>query len=89
MTCRIAGPDPTNSASYLKFEAPAPGAGTALTFYAVAGRTYTIEFTDEIATATWSRLTNLVARSINHTEHIVDPNSATNRFYRIVTPRRP
>jgi len=85
----IAGTEPTNAASYLKFDALEAGGGAMLTFGAVSPRTYSIEFTDALASGTWSRLTNVVARSTNRTEQVLDPNYTTNRFYRLVTPWRP
>jgi hypothetical protein len=85
----VAGTEPTNAASYLKFDAIESGGGALLTFGAISPRTYTIEFTDTLGSGAWSRLTNIVARSTNRAEQILDPNYTTNRFYRLVTPWRP
>jgi hypothetical protein len=85
----IAGTDPTDASSYLKFDAIEAGGGAALTFGTLPARTYTIEFTDRINAGTWSKLTNVTARSTNRIEQVVDADYATNRFYRLVTPRLP
>ena len=37
----------------------------------------------------WSKLADIVARATNRTETVIDTESATNRFYRLVTPRQP
>jgi hypothetical protein len=85
----VAGTDPTNAASYLKLEMPVVNAGATLAFGAIAARTYTLEFTDGLGSGMWLPLTNFVARSNNYTATVFDPNYVTNRFYRVVTPRRP
>jgi hypothetical protein len=82
----VAGTDPTNAASYLRFEALSANGGAMLTFGAVSARTYTVEFTDALGNGAWARLTNIVARSTNRTEQILDSGYTTNRFYRLVTP---
>jgi hypothetical protein len=85
----VAGTDPTNAASYLKIDAISAEGEATLSFGTVSPRTYTIEFTDALGSGTWLKLTNLVARSTNRVEQIVDRNYTTNRFYRLVTPRQP
>jgi len=83
----LAGTDPTNRLSYLKIE-QGPGAAT-VRVAAVAGRTYTVQFTDQMAPGIWSRLGDIVARPASRVETFTDPNWTTNRFYRVVLPRQP
>ena len=59
----IAGTDPTNVASYLKVKWSESIA--ALTFEAVSNRSYTVQFKDSLNALTWSRLSDVVARSSN------------------------
>jgi len=85
----IAGTDPANSLSYLKIDSIVAGGGATLTFGAVSNKTYSIEYADALGAGLWSRLTEFVARPTNRTETVVDAAFNTNRFYRVVTPRRP
>lgn len=85
----IAGTDPTDAASYLRIDSLTANGVATLAFGAVAGRTYTIEFTSTLGSGTWSRLANVVAQATNRTEQILDPTYTTNRFYRIATPWQP
>ena len=84
----IAGTDPTNPASFLNLNPPVLGGGASLSFGAVSARTYTILVAD-LPTGPWSKLADIVARTNNRVETILDPAVATNRFYRVVTPRQP
>ena len=45
--------------------------------------------TDALGAGSWSRFTDFIARATNRTETLVDAGFTTNRFYRVVTPRRP
>lgn len=85
---QTAGTDPTNAASYLKVDAIAAGGPTMLSFGAISNRTYSVELAEAIAPALWSTLTSVPARATNWTAVIADPDAATNRFYRLVTPQR-
>lgn len=83
----IAGTDPTDSTSYLKFEQMTGIGGSGrVSFVAQANRTYTVQYKDELA-GEWVTLADVVARSTNHLETVVDPGPLTNRFYRLVTPQ--
>lgn len=84
----IAGTNPTNGLSYLKIDSLAIGAGATITFSAISNRTYTVYFTDALATP-WLKLADFTARPINRTETAIDPLSTTNRFYRLATPQQP
>jgi hypothetical protein len=84
-----AGTNPTNAASYLKVGDIDAGAGATITFSAVAKKTYTIEYKDGIDTVIWSRLADVASHDTDWTATVVDPQPGPNRYYRIVTPRRP
>jgi hypothetical protein len=84
-----AGTNPTNALSYLKIDRIEATGSATLWFNAASNKTYAVEYTDDLAGGAWSKLADVVARSTNRTETITDPASATNRFYRLVTPRQP
>ncbi|HXG49206.1 MAG TPA: immunoglobulin domain-containing protein, partial [Methylomirabilota bacterium] len=85
----IAGTDPADPSSYLKVAA-IEGRGIArLTFPAVAGRTYAVEFRDRADTGAWSRLGSVPALTNNWMVTVEDPAPVSGRVYRLVTPHRP
>ena len=59
-----------------------------INFTAVSNRTYTIQFTDALPSANWSKLADVVALKTNRVEVMLDPAWTSNRFYRAVTPRQ-
>jgi hypothetical protein len=85
----IAGTDPTDPSSYLKINLVTDRPGATLEFLAISNRTYTVEFTDAIGKSPWQKLTDVGASSANHLATLNDPVGVTNRFYRLLTPRRP
>jgi hypothetical protein len=86
----IAGTDPGDASSHLRFESIFSNlAGATMTFGAAGARTYTVEFTDGLGGGAWSVLSNVVARATNSVGAVADSQSATNRFYRLLTPARP
>ena len=84
-----AGTDPTNPLSYLKIDSLTAPPGAILTFGAISNRTYSVQFKDALEAATWSKLTDVPARTNNYSATIPDTNYTTNRFYRIATPQQP
>jgi CotH kinase protein/Lamin Tail Domain/Bacterial TSP3 repeat len=84
-----AGTDPTNPLSYLKVDSLTAPPGAVLSFGAISNRTYSIQFKDALEAATWSKLTDVPARTNNYSATIPDANYTTNRFYRIATPQQP
>jgi hypothetical protein len=84
----VAGTDPTDASSYLQINARG-GTGATLSFGAVSNKTYTVQFTDVLREAPWSKLADVPADATNRTEVLLDPGYTSNRFYRIVTPRQP
>ena len=85
----IAGTDPANNLSYLKIEQSVVPEASTVQFAGVSNHTYTIQFIDNLAAGTWSKLADLAARSTNFTLQIPDVTWTTNRFYRVATPRQP
>jgi len=85
----IAGTDPLDPLSYLRLDSRVDSGQVTLSLAARAYKTYTIEFTDALDSAAWSRLADIPARDVDHIESIVDSTYVTNRFYRVTTPRRP
>jgi len=85
----IAGTNPTNALSYLKLDGAHANGLVNLSFQALSNRTYAIEFKDGLGSPAWTRLAEFPARSSDHIETVADPNSTTNRFYRLETPLSP
>jgi Concanavalin A-like lectin/glucanases superfamily/Immunoglobulin domain/Bacterial TSP3 repeat len=82
----ISGTNPLDPQSYLKLDEVVPGWPVTIRFQAVSNKTYSIQFTDAAAGATWSNLTDVAARPFSHAEVVADPKPAWRRFYRLVTP---
>lgn len=81
-----AGTDPNDASSFLKIDSISIRPGVRLEFGAVSNRTYRVQYNDLADSGVWQRLTDVLARTTNHTEIIVDPSAGTNRFYRVLTP---
>jgi hypothetical protein len=80
-----AGTDPTQAGSTLRLQATYAGAGSVqLSFQAVAGRTYTIEYKDSLSTGTWQIFANVPAGSAGVRQMTVPIQGL--RFYRLKTP---
>jgi hypothetical protein len=84
----IAGTDPTNGLSYLAIDRLTPGGPATIEFQALSNRTYTVSYSDDLS-GSWSKLADVVARATNRLETVIDPNTGTNRYYRLSTPQRP
>jgi hypothetical protein len=85
----IAGTDPTNSASYLRIEHGIIPNAASVRVTAVANRTYTLQYTDDLNSGLWRKLADLPAQSIDRVESRPDPAWTSNRLYRVVTPWQP
>ena len=85
----VAGTDPRDNLSYLKITGITAAGSATLTFGAVSNKTYTIQYSDNLNAVSWLRLSDVVSRATNYTGTIVDSAWATNRFYRVTTPRLP
>lgn len=87
----IAGTDPHDVASYFKMNSFVTAGMVNLQFGAVSNRNYTIQFTESLdqGASHWRKLADVVASSTNRLVTVVDLDSQTNRFYRVVTPLQP
>ena len=85
----IAGTDPLDPLSYLSIGWTNVSCSPTLIFQAVANRTYQLEFTDHLGDGVWSRLTDVAARTISGPVLVPDLGLRTNRYYRLITPRKP
>ena len=85
----VAGTDHLDPNSYLRLIGIAVGSDAVLSFDAVAAKTYSLLYKDDMADAAWSKLIDVPAPITNRTEHVVDGTSAASRFYLLVTPAAP
>jgi hypothetical protein len=62
-----------------------------LRFTALAGQTYTAQYRNSLTSGNWSKLSDVPAQGAPHTAEITDLilQSATSRFYRVVSPSQP
>jgi hypothetical protein len=85
----IAGTDWNDPASYLRIDRLSVAGSARIEFLSMSNRTYTVEYTDDLNGAPWNRLTDVTAYATNHVESVIDPAGGTNRFYRLLVPKRP
>ena len=83
-----AGTNPNDTNSYLRVALATSNNLASLTVAAISNRTYTVQYSD-VLPASWNKLADLIARTNNRVEILIDPAWTTNRFYRLVTPRQP
>ncbi len=84
----IAGTNPADASSYLRIEPAVTNGLAAVRFAAISNRTYTVQYTDTLASGLWTPLRDLAARSNNVVHLIPDAAWTNNRSYRVVTPRQ-
>ena len=84
-----AGTDLRDDESFLKVDEITSSGATEITFLAQSNKTYSVQFRDNLAGASWQRLTNVTARTTTFVHTITDSNAVPNRFYRLVTPYQP
>ncbi len=65
------------------------GGVTHLHFQALAGRTYSVLFREQVADGAWQKLVDVPAPTTNTEEDISDPATAATRFYLLVSPAQP
>jgi hypothetical protein len=82
-----AGTDPQDDESYLKVTQLTVGGVVTIEFPAVAGKTYTVQYNDDLGSGAWAKLLNISARPTNYVEVVTDPAPPAQRFYRLITPR--
>lgn len=85
----LAGTDHQDPASYLRLLGIAADSDVVLSFEAVAAKTYSILYKDDLADADWSKLEDVPAPVSNRIENVTDGTSSSQRFYIIVTPSMP
>jgi hypothetical protein len=80
----IAGTDPASSADYLRIEALTVSAGAStLSFEAVSGRTYQVEYTSDLSAGAWQVLSEQTASTTGRVQVSDSAPHAGARFYRI------
>jgi hypothetical protein len=88
----IAGTDPQSAASRLRLEGvTATASGVVISFYAAAGRTYSVFSRDQLGSGEWLKLANVPAQSVSQLITVTDSASLSQpeRYYRLVTPAGP
>ncbi|HXG48038.1 MAG TPA: immunoglobulin domain-containing protein, partial [Methylomirabilota bacterium] len=91
----IAGTDPRDPASCLKFEriemVETAGSPARLSFLAVSNRTYTVQWRPSAGAGEWTDVDEVFAYPSNRVIEILHPSEPDQprRFYRLVTPRNP
>jgi hypothetical protein len=87
----LAGTDPTDPSSYLRIDPVTAAPDAVVSFLARPQRTYTVEYSDNLAPGSWRKLADFGAVPSTRVQFATDPSyaQATNRLYRLVTPRRP
>jgi len=85
----IAGSEPTNSVSVLKFESITVNDSVTLRFRAASNRTYTIQHSSFPAPNRWSNLTHISSLPSNRLEIISNSVNGAHRFFRLVAPLQP
>lgn len=87
----LSGTDPHDASSYLKLNSIRSESGSRkIRFMALAERTYSILYRDDLASGSWQKLTNVAAQPSTGEVEITDSaTGASKRFYRLVTPSVP
>lgn len=89
----LAGTDLLDPASFLRIKRVSRGSeGHVIVFPAEAGRSYSVEFSEDPGEGSWIELVEVAAAAQARPEHVVRDGSAPfgrRRFYRVVTPARP
>ena len=88
----IAGTDPTDPNSYLFVDldgTPGGSSNAVLNFMAVSNKTYSVQFSDSLASGIWSALQHINTAPTNRVLEVMDTSPGSGaRFYRLVTPKR-
>lgn len=87
----LAGTDPTDPDSYLAVESVSVTGGTvAISFTAIAGKTYTLEYRDSLLSGDWAALQHVPAPSSTGVITLYDNpgGGPAQRYYRLVTPQQ-
>ena len=84
-----AGTNPRSADSLLRIVSGAMnGVEASLTFNAVAGKSYTVQFRDSLSAGTWLKLRDVFPQGVSQPVMVTDTNAVESlqRFYRVVTP---
>ncbi len=82
--------DPLDASQQLRLSISLLGGAPALDFESRSNRTYSVQFSESLEGSTWQSLSDIVARSTNHLERVLDLSpSGGPRYYRVVTPWQP
>lgn len=88
-----AGTNPQNPASaFTATTATTPTPGEfAVTFNAVAGKSYTVRYKDDLGAATWTVLQHFPVQTVSGPLTVLDtpPALTVRRFYQVATPQQP
>ncbi len=82
------GTDPQPAESALRLRRTPASNSVTLRFVAVAGRRYTIESRDTLATAGGTKLTDIESAPANRLIERIEASPGAQRFYRLVTPKQ-
>jgi hypothetical protein len=82
----MAGTDPQNISSYLKVTQTTVPGTVNISVAAVANRSYSVLYTDDLGSGQWEKLGDVVARNTDRVEQLTDREWTTRRFYKIVLP---
>ena len=88
----IAGTNPRDAGSALNFETEIlSGTTFSITFTAMAGKSYTVQYRDSLSSGFWQKLADVAPQAASTVVQVNDSgaNGAANRYYRIVTPAVP
>lgn len=83
----LADTNPTNALSRLSANLTASTNSASISFEARSNKTYSVQYSPTPA-GSWSTLGDVVGRTNNRVEVLLDPGNNTNRFYRVITPRQ-
>jgi hypothetical protein len=86
------GTDPRDPLSALELHAlPSGSSGLSLSFTAVSGKSYSVQYRFDAGTGAWQNLTNILDQPVTTTIEILVPDTEqfNSRFYRLVTPALP
>ncbi|RYD75707.1 MAG: lamin tail domain-containing protein [Verrucomicrobiaceae bacterium] len=86
----LAGTSPANGGDTFRSEVAASSAGGfTVRFTAKAGKTYTVQYRNELQSGSWLKLSDIASQETDRAVEVNDPAASGRRFYRVVTPSVP
>lgn len=85
----LAGTNPKDAKSVLQIHAAQEDTKVRLTFDAVQGRTYTVQYRHALGAGDWILLTHVAAQANSGPITVLDTPNGSARFYRVITPSLP